>query len=115
MNLLFIGNNGLDARGFFYKVIIANTLGPYWDTLRLNHAARQDSMFQKVVPLSSGIQIFLYEVFYFASRVAFNSETTKKAYDFATTDLVDMSFYRVSCFNVCPGITRQTLSGSALF
>jgi hypothetical protein len=33
--LTFIENNGLDARGFFYKVIITKTLGLYWDTLRL--------------------------------------------------------------------------------
>lgn len=35
--LTFIGNTGLDARGFFDKVIIVKTLAPYWDTLRLNY------------------------------------------------------------------------------
>jgi hypothetical protein len=70
---------------------------------------------QKVAHLSLAIQIFIAEVFYFVSRVALNSETTKKVYDLATTDMVDMSFYCWSCFNVCTRVTRQTLPGTALF
>jgi hypothetical protein len=38
--VVFIGSDGLDARGFFYKVIIVKTLAPLIEILRGKKSAK---------------------------------------------------------------------------